>query len=173
MAEFITIRKITVDEREVLLDISRKTFLDAFAHVNNPEDIDAYASMAFSINRITDELTHPDSQFHFALIADEIVGYIKLNYSTAQTELQDSQSLEIERIYVVTEHQRKQIGNQMLDFAINKAITEGLKYIWLGVWEHNTQAIRFYERNGFKQFSSHKFMLGQDEQTDLLLRKDI
>jgi ribosomal protein S18 acetylase RimI-like enzyme len=41
---------------------------------------------------------------------------------------------------------------------------------WLGVWEDNHRAIRFYEKNGFEKFDSHPFILGESKQTDLLMK---
>ena len=45
--------------------------------------------------------------------------------------------------------------------------------MWLGVWEKNLKGIRFYERFGFKKFSEHLFVLGNDIQTDWLMMKKI
>lgn len=154
-----------------LLSLSRKTFYDAFEHLNNRDDFEAYTSTAFTIEKLSRELQNANSQFYFAIIDDEKVGYMKLNYSSAQTELQDENSVEVERIYVLANQQGKKIGNQLLDYAIDKAKIEGKHSIWLGVWEHNQAAQRFYERNGFKAFGSHKFWVGKDEQTDILMRK--
>ncbi len=47
------------------------------------------------------------------------------------------------------------------------------KSIWLGVWEENPKAIRFYEKNGFVPFSRHIFKMGDEEQTDIMMRKII
>ena len=76
----------------------------------------------------------------------------------------------MERIYVSAGYQGKQIGKQLIDFAINQAKLRQLKTIWLGVWERNIRAIQFYQRNGLEIFKSHEFMLGDDRQVDLLLR---
>jgi hypothetical protein len=46
----------------------------------------------------------------------------------------------------------------------------GLKYLWLGVWDRNSNARQFYAKNGFMPFGSHMFMLGNDEQKDILLK---
>jgi ribosomal protein S18 acetylase RimI-like enzyme len=43
-------------------------------------------------------------------------------------------------------------------------------YIWLGVWEENTKAINFYTKNGFAGFDKHIFKLGDDEQTDIMMK---
>ena len=169
----VTIQLVRPSESEELLSLSRKTFYDAFEHVNNPDDFEAYTAVAFRPENMLLQINNPHSAFYFALIDDEKVGYIKLNYSSAQTEFKDEDAVEVERIYVLASQQGKQIGKQMIDFAIAKAIADKLKYIWLGVWEHNHSAIRFYEREGFKQFSSHEFWVGNDRQIDLLMKKDL
>lgn len=43
-------------------------------------------------------------------------------------------------------------------------------YVWLGVWEKNPRAINFYKKNGFVEFDKHIFKLGNDEQTDIMMR---
>lgn len=167
----ITIRLVRPSECEELLALSRKTFYDAFEHVNNPDDFKAYTAVTFLPEKILAQINNPNSAFYFALIDGEKVGYIKLNYSSAQTEFKDEDAVEVERIYVLATQQGKQIGKQMIDFAVAKAMADKLHYIWLGVWEHNHSAIRFYEREGFKQFSTHEFWVGNDRQTDLLMKK--
>lgn len=169
----IKIKRVTISDAATLLELSRKTFFDAFLYRNNPADMEAYASTAFTIPKFEQELNNPDSQFYFALISGEIAGYIKLNCNTAQTELQDPNALEVERIYVLQEYQGQQIGKQLIDFAVQTAIDKNLSYTWLGVWEHNTKAINFYKSKGFKQFGSHPFILGNDKQTDILMRKEL
>ncbi|MGZ3811202.1 MAG: GNAT family N-acetyltransferase [Mucilaginibacter sp.] len=169
----ITIHPVRPSEVDELLSFSKKTFYDAFEHVNNPDDFEAYTSVAFTQAKLLSELENPHSAFYFALIDDVKVGYMKLNYGSAQTEFQDADAVEVERIYVSADQQGKQIGKQMIDFAINKAIHDKLKYIWLGVWEHNHAAQRFYQREGFTRFSSHEFMVGKDKQIDFLMRKEL
>lgn len=157
-----------------LLALSYKTFYDAFfVPFNSAEDFEAYTSVAFNVDKLLSEINNPYSVFYFALIGDEKAGYMKLNYSLAQTELQDENAVEIERIYVLETHQGKKIGNQLLDFAVAKAIEAKLQYIWLGVWEHNIDARRFYERAGFVKFGSHDFWVGNDKQTDFLMKKEL
>jgi hypothetical protein len=173
MFSSIALQPVRPSDLDELLSLSKKTFYDAFEHVNNPDDFKAYTAIAFHPDKILSEINNPHSAFYFALIGDEKVGYIKLNYQSAQTEFQDEDAVEVERIYVLANQQGKQIGRQMIDFAISKAIDDKLKYIWLGVWEHNHSAIRFYEREGFKQFSSHEFWVGNDKQIDLLMKKEL
>jgi diamine N-acetyltransferase len=169
----LIIREVKNTEADALLHIGRKTFLDAFAHLNTPEDIKIYSDSFLTIGRITAELNNPDSVFYFVEDDDIIMGYLKLNYASAQTEVVNDEGIEIERIYVLSGYQGRQIGQQLLDHAIAIAQSKALKYIWLGVWENNTNAIRFYQRNGFEAFGSHYFMLGNDKQTDILMRRPL
>jgi len=171
--ETVTIQKVTLADADVLLALSKKTFFHFFAHLNKPEDMEAYAAVAFTPQKIQSELSNPNSHFFFAMLDDEIAGYLKLNYGAAQTELQDPEAVEIERIYVLAEHHGKKIGHQFIDFTLKEATTKNLQYVWLGVWEHNKKALAFYKKHGFELFSSHEFVLGSDKQTDLLMRKTI
>jgi hypothetical protein len=169
----LEIIKVHPSDLTALLAISKQTFYDAFLHLNDPDDIEAYATSAFNSDKLLAELTNPFSAFYFAMLDGQSVGYIKLNYSSAQTEFQHENAVEVERIYVLADQQGKRIGKQLLDFAINTAIASNLQYIWLGVWDKNFNAIRFYERNRFKIFDSHPFTLGTDLQTDLLMKREL
>jgi len=167
----IAIRKVYQSDIDTLLTLSRKTFYDAFEHLNNPDDFEAYTSKAFTREQLLSEINNPNSEFYFAMLDDEAVGYIKLNYRDAQAEFRDTDAVEVSRIYVLASQQGKKIGNHLLDFAINKAIEDKFNYIWLGVWEHNLAAQRFYGRNGFVKVGSHEFVVGKDVQTDFLMKK--
>ena len=102
-----------------------------------------------------------------------MVGYIKLNTQAAQTEAVDSNALEIERIYVVKEQQGKSIGQVLLQKALSIAKELQSNCVWLGVWDQNIRAIRFYERWGFKAFTTHKFVLGTEIQTDVMMKLEL
>ena len=169
----VLIKKVAVNELDILLAYSKKTFYDFFAHLNEPANMEAYSSVAFTPENMLAQLSNPNSHFYFAMLGDELAGYLKLNFEDAQTEFKDKNALEIERIYVSAEHHGKKIGQHLLNFAIETAKNKNFDYVWLGVWEHNHKAIGFYEHNGFELFGSHEFLLGDDRQTDLLMRKKL
>jgi diamine N-acetyltransferase len=162
--------KATSDDVYKLQKISVKTFSDAFAKDNTPENLKSFLDFAYSINKLSQELFNPESEFYFAKTDGKIVGYIKLNFGAAQTEIADSNSVEVERIYVEQELHGAGVGKALLDKAIAIAQQRQADYIWLGVWEKNPKAIRFYEKNGFVTYGSHKFMIGEDNQTDILMK---
>lgn len=167
----VTIRKAGIEDLDILLPLIKTTFFVAFEHQNNPEDFKAYTDKAFAPEQVLSELQNPLSEFFFAVFDDEPIGYLKLNYGTAQSDVKDEQSMEVERLYVLQEYQSKQIGKQLMNFAEDRAKQKMLRYIWLGVWEHNSRAQNFYKRNGFEKFGCHEFVVGTDVQTDFLMRK--
>ena len=129
-----------------------------------------YLEEGFSKEKLTAELKNKDSEFYFATLEDEVIGYLKVNFGESQTELKDSKALEIERIYVSKEFHGKSVGQILYDKAIEIAKQKGSEYVWLGVWEENPRAISFYKKNGFVEFDKHIFRLGDDEQTDIMMK---
>ncbi len=156
-----------------LQEISRQTFFDTFGEVNTNEDMNHYLEVNLSMEQLTLEFCNPSTSFYFAKNCNEILAYIKLNEAKAQTEKRDIPSMEIERIYVRKEYQNRGVGQFLLDKSIQITKDKQLKLIWLGVWEQNVSAIRFYERNQFQLFGKHSFMLGTDEQIDLLMERHL
>lgn len=152
-----------------LQSISRQTFYDTFSEFNTEEDMNAYLTHQLSLNQLEREWKHPASHFYFVKNGKEILGYVKLNEKAAQTENREMDTIELERIYVLKEHQNNGVGQFLLNQSIEFTQHRGMKILWLGVWENNVGAIRFYERNGFQFFGKHTFLLGKDEQTDLLM----
>jgi hypothetical protein len=125
------------------------------------------------IGKLTEELTDQNSEFYFAELDGKIIGYLKVNVGQSQTEIKDKNALEIERIYVLKEFHGKRVGQILYDKAIQLAKEKSVEYVWLGVWEQNPRAIRFYEKNGFEAFDKHIFKLGNDEQTDIMMKLKI
>ena len=169
----INLEQVTANDVDKLLILSRQTFFDFFEPLNKLADMEAYATISFTRQKLIDEINTEGSCFYFAMLKGEIAGYLKLNVGQAQTEFQDPYGLEAERIYVFNKYQGNKIGGQLLKFAIQTALDYNMQYIWLGVWEHNYNAIGFYEHHGFKVFSSHAFLLGEDLQNDLLMKKQL
>jgi ribosomal protein S18 acetylase RimI-like enzyme len=148
----------------------KKTFFETFAEKNTIENMQKYLEEGFTFEKLTSELLSPNSKFYFASFENKVIGYLKLNFGQSQTELKDDKALEIERIYVLNEYHGKKVGQILYDKAIEIAKHKKADYIWLGVWEENPRAINFYKKNGFEEFDKHIFKLGEDEQTDIMMK---
>ena len=169
----MNIRKVILKDIEQLQQIGRKTFSETFSSRNTKENMAAYLAEGFSKEKLTEELNNESSEFYFALFDNQVIGYLKINFGQSQTELQDDTALEIERIYVLREFHGKKAGQVLYEKAIEIAKQKNADYLWLGVWEENSRAIRFYKKNGFVEFDQHIFKLGDDEQTDIMMKLQI
>lgn len=169
----ILIKKAAIKDLETLQNLGRETFYETFSVHNSEEEMQNYLVKSFASEKLTAEINHPESQFFIAWEEDSPVGYLKVNSGKAQTELQDETSLEIERIYVKSSHHGKKVGQVLYEKALEIAQEENKKYLWLGVWEENLRAVNFYRKNGFVQFDTHIFKLGNEEQTDLMMKKTL
>jgi len=167
------IEKIEKSELPTLLQIAKSTFINNYAHLNDPKNFDEYVNENFNLKNITAEFNNPETAFLFAKKDDEICGYLKLNWGKAQTDHQLRNALEIERIYILQAFQGQKIGKLLVDKALEVAKAKKVDWIWLGVWEQNPKAIGFYKKVGFESFGEHAFMMGSERQTDILMRKTI
>ena len=156
-----------------LIAISRKTFIEAFKTKNNPDDFNAYMKKAFSEEQLLMELADPLMSFYLVFSENKVLGYFKLNEDEAQRDIKDKSAMELERIYVKSTFQGNKIGYWMLNQIKYIAANKKKSYLWLGVWEKNTNAIRFYEKNGFIKFGRHPYYIGNDKQMDWLMKLNL
>lgn len=166
----IKLSQVTSAEISSLLHISIKTFFDTFSHLNSEANMQAYLNTNLTEQKLTNEFNTTGSEFYFVWVDENLAGYLKINSGLAQTELREESGMEIERIYVLQEYQGKKIGQFLLDSSINLAKEKHKSYLWLGVWEDNSKAIAFYKKNGFVPFDSHTFKLGDEIQTDIIMK---
>ena len=164
------IKKIGLDQLVPLQEIGRKTFYDTFFESDSEESMKTYLATSFSTQKLTAELENPNSEFYFATQNEVVIGYLKINFGPAQTELQDGNSLEIERIYVLQDYHGKKVGQLLFEKAIAIAKDNSCSYVWLGVWEENHRALQFYSKNGFVAFDKHIFVFGDEAQTDIMMK---
>jgi ribosomal protein S18 acetylase RimI-like enzyme len=173
MKPHLTYIKCDESHLDQLVEISKATFISAFQEQNNPDDFNTYIQQAFKREKVHRELLHPDTGFYFVYADALLVAYFKLNSLDAQTDLKFLESMELERIYVLQDFQGKQLGEQILQKIKSMAKAQRKTFLWLGVWERNTRAIQFYQRQGFEKFGTHPYFIGSDEQTDWLMRFEL
>ena len=170
MLDKIELIQINHNHIAALQQIGRQTFEETFAESNSAENMAIYLEEAYAYEKISAELNDPNSFFYFAMMDQDVIGYLKLNMGLSQTELKDNDALEIERIYVLKDFHGKKVGQLLFDKAIEIAKEQQVAYVWLGVWEENKRAIHFYTKNGFVEFDQHVFVLGDEAQTDIMMK---
>lgn len=86
--------------------------------------------------------SYRDQNIEYYLIREEkeAVGIIKIN--------NNSENCEIESFYILEEYRNKGYGGQAVAY-LKKLYDKAKMQLW--VLEHNREARRFYEKNGFKE----------------------
>jgi len=170
----ITIREATPSDAELIADLSRETFYNAFAVHNTKANIDKFMNEVFTRERLMAEVHLPNNIFLIAYEGTDPAGYARMrDKNIPETSLGTDNIVEIARIYTASSEIGRGIGSLLLDECVCIAKQKQRQFIWLGVWENNDKAIRFYERHGFKKFGEHIFMLGDDVQTDWLMVREV
>ncbi len=154
-----------------LTALCRETFYCKWQSNNTEEDLTCYMNEFFNIEKIEKELTDPTINYLLAFYHAQLIGYIKLNRNSAEGDLENLKPIEIQRMYVLEQFIGNGIGREMMNCALEFAVKEKFEVIWLGAWEKNSGALKFYKRFGFDVYGEHQFILGADVTTDLLLKK--
>lgn len=167
----ISIKEAITADAGLIADLSRKTFYDAFAADNTQEDMDQFMNEQFTREKLMAEVGAAGNVFLLAYAGDEVVGYVRLRETTNPLLIANGPAIEIARIYAMQHSIGKGVGSALMQRSIEIARQKNAHIIWLGVWEKNQKAISFYTKWGFEKFSEHVFMLGNDAQTDWLMKK--
>lgn len=167
------IKKCSLDDILDLQKIYRQTFFETFSEQNSEENMRIFLDKAYSEEKLKSEIEDKESETFLAVENQKILGVLKINIGNAETESGLENSLEIQRIYILKESKGLGIGTVLMNLAEKKARELGVSFIWLGVWEKNFPAQKFYTDKGFRRFSKHAFVLGDDIQTDFLMKKEL
>lgn len=169
----IIIKKAENKEASLIADMSRQTFYDSFVADNTKEDMEKFMNEQFSRESLIKEVETGDGIFFIAYEGEEALGYVRLRDGEYYPEFSNNSSIEIVRIYAVKAAIGKGVGSALMKKCIDTANELNREIIWLGVWERNQRAIDFYTKWGFRKFGEHDFVLGNDVQTDWLMKKTL
>ncbi len=169
----VMIRPCSKNDLDALQGLSYTTFNEAFGPLNSQETMSKYLEKAFNKNKLQKELSDTNCNFFFLFQNNELAGYLKINESPSQTDINDPKSIELERIYIRNSFAGKGLGSRLMNHAIQLAEKMNKFYVWLGVWEKNVNAISFYKKMGFIEAGYHSFKMGDELQNDLIMKKQI
>ncbi len=168
-----TFRKGTPGDAELLADLGWRTFYQAFAAYNKPEDMEAFKPTMYTPELQAAELTDPNTEFIIAEVAGKAVAYLKLYSGAAPAAIQAKNPLQVNRLYILEEHTGKGLGDKLMQLSLEQAKQNGHDVVWLTVWEQNARALRFYHKYGFREAGELEFILGQDVQRDLYMQREV
>ena len=177
----ITIRSATEADVPHIVRIGAETFAASFAHSMPAEHMQEYLGQTYTVPAMTAELADTKhSTFFVASSNHDILGFLQMKCGTTEPCVpQDRPTCELHRIYVSVDSLGRGVGQLLVQRGIDwatelRSVSEGSGIqsemgIWLGVWDENLQAQKFYRRWGFERIGAHDFVIGDTRQTDLIM----
>jgi diamine N-acetyltransferase len=169
----ITFRTATPADAGSLAALAERTFREAFAADNTPDDMDAYCAESFAIDRITAELQNPACLVVLATSGSELVAYALLQDGPAPECVIGPSPIEIVRFYVDSRWHGSGVAAALMAETQAAARRRGAATLYLGVWERNHRALAFYRKHGFRKVGAKTFVLGSDPQTDEVMERPV
>jgi ribosomal protein S18 acetylase RimI-like enzyme len=169
----ITIQKAALSDAELLSELAISAFYETYAAFNTPENMQQYVDENFTREHFEAEITDDKMMCLVAFANDEMAGYVMLKLFSNHEKITANNQIEIARIYVLKKFHQMKIGWQLFNKAASFSKENNFEILWLGVWEKNMKAINFYKKIGLEIFDQHIFMLGDDAQTDYLMKLNL
>ena len=169
----LVVRTASVADAAAIAEFGARTFDESFGRDNRAEDMAAYLTKAFDVSAVEAELSDSRVTYFVGEVGGRLAAYAMVRTGSAPASVTGQSPLELVRFYVDQPFHGSGIARAMMDACDAEARRRGARTLWLGVWERNPRAIRFYEKCGFRDVGSHGFVLGTDEQTDRLMARPI
>jgi len=170
-----SVRRALGADAERLHEIAEATFRDTFGSSNTDEDMDLHCSRAFTPEAQARELDDPamDTFVIDDPRGDRFAAYAQIRSGAKPPSVQSERPIELQRFYVRSEFHGGGLAKILMDAVLSRAREKRADTLWLGVWEENPRAIRFYEKCGFRPVGDQTFLLGTDPQRDLVLVRTV
>ena len=165
----IDYRDATPADGDALDAMAQVIWVETFAHSVSAEDAGTYLAEAYGpTGKLITDLSSGAARFHLALADDRVVGYAKLN--TPWLPEAEPGAMQLSQIYVSSDQHGAGVGKALLDWAIATARDSGASVLLLTVWEENHRAAAFYRKHGFAHIGDYAFAVGNQIDTDHIMR---
>ncbi|KAK1925421.1 acyl-CoA N-acyltransferase [Papiliotrema laurentii] len=170
MASGVVVRAATDEDASAICRVGGRSFAETFAHSCSEADMAEYLATHYTPEIISNELKRANRHYLVATVDDAVVAFSSLDTTSDEDCVQSyPDRIELSRIYVDGAQHGRGVAKTLAETTLDLARSMGKKYIWLGVWEHNPKANRFYEKLGFSKVGEHTFTVGSDVQTDWIV----
>jgi len=170
-ADQIEIRRANAADAKLISVLGAVTFYEAYFEQDSPADLANYIHESFNLDKICAEIEDANATFFIIYQNNHAVGYAKLREDSTVDCVNNKTAIELQRIYVIEKVFGKGIGEILLKHCLEIAKEKGFKTLWLGVWEENRRAQRFYEKHGFRRVGTLTFPYGETVGINFVLEK--
>ena len=156
-------------DAEAIRHVFSATFIDTFAHLYRPEDLEAFLAK-FTVEAWQRELGDDRFIFRLAEAHGQVIGFVKLGPPELPIESSGSW-IELRQLYVMNEWRGGGAARALMDWALAEAKASGVPDLYLTVYTDNHRARRFYLKYGFEEIGPYAFMVGEKADEDIIMRK--
>ncbi len=161
-------------DSEVLALLGRVTWAESHGgYIEDKDELLQYLNKNFSVAKTKQDINNPKHLFYIVYVDDLPVGYAKLVVHAKNKNIASKNNCRLERIFIQNEFIPLKIGQQLLTFVEKKAKALQLDTMWLSVYIKNNRAIRFYERNEFKNVGALNFLVDGRAYDNIVFSKTI
>jgi diamine N-acetyltransferase len=165
----ISYRTPDLNDASALAELARTTFVDTFAHLYAPDDLNLFLDATKTPEAFAQALSDGRHIFQVADQGDQMVGYCKLGLDiTLDLAAEWRSGIELKELYMRSAVQGSGAAAALMDWALDQARARGVPTIALSVWSENFRAQRFYQRFGFRHIADTFFMVGNHRDDEFL-----
>jgi len=166
------IRRATPDDAAAVSRIAARAFTESFGHLYPDEDLQAFLTTSFAVERQGQILAHPDYAIWLLELDGEVAGHAAAGpCGLPHPDVADGDG-EIKRLYVLKHAQNGGAGSRLFRIMLDWLERKGPRTLWIGVWSENLGAQRFYARHGFEHAGEYEFPVGRVRDREFILRRN-
>lgn len=173
LAARIEIKEAGADDAQLISVLATATFYEAYFEQDESRNLANYIREAFDLEVIRTDLTDPDATFYIVYLDTKACGFAKLVKNSTADGVTTRNTIELKRIYILERVLGKGVGSILLNHCLDESRRQGFETLWLGVWDENLKAQRFYDRHGFKQVGSVSMPYGAVVGTNFVMEKKL
>ena len=169
----LVIRKATIEDLHLISVLAITTHYEAYFELDPSPDLADYCIRFFNLETVKAELENPKLTYLIAEFVGNAVGFAELREGKKIECMQGKNAIEIQRIYVIEPKKGRKIGKALIKKCCEIGQEKGYETIWLGVWDRNIEAQKFYEKIGMKNVGLTDFSDGKNEFLNFVFAMEI
>ena len=156
----LILRRASLEDAPTLAPFAAKAFSDTYRGHGDPQGIVDYVVEHLSASAMTALVLDPAATIILGEVGSQLAGYAVLKAGETPSCVTGPNPIELVRLYLGEEFLGRGFGEKFLLEVHAQAKRLGATTLWLGAYDGNVRAIRFYERLGFARVGAKEFLLG-------------
>ncbi len=171
LTDRVSVRHAIDTDATLISVLASATFYEAYFEQDESSNLSGYIHESFAVDEVRSQLQDPESSYILIFLDGKAVGYARLIENATSDGISPGSTIELRRLYMLERVWGTGIGTTLLEYCVDEGRNRGFDIFWLGVWEENERAIRFYDKFGFSQVGTISFPYGDVVGTNRVLQR--